>query len=112
MCVVFDLVDRFAPTEVTVTFLGETGTGKDVLAHLLHEKGRRAGGPFAVFTARAWLPTSPRVVVRARARAFTGALSKHIGAFSGPTAERFLDEIGELPVDLQPRLLRCWRIGV
>ena len=43
---VFDVLRRFAPTEVSVTLLGETGTGKDFLAHALHDHSSRADGPF------------------------------------------------------------------
>src|SRR5262245_45274432 len=46
---VFDLLDRFARTSVTLTLLGETGTGKDVVAHALHTESERANGPFVVF---------------------------------------------------------------
>ena len=108
MCDVFDLVDRFAPTEVTVTFLGETGTGKDVLAHLLHDKSRRAGGPFAVFDCASVAPNLAESELFGHERgAFTGASATHIGAFErADGGTLFLDEIGELPVDLQPRLLR------
>jgi DNA-binding NtrC family response regulator len=108
MCDVFDLVDRFAPTEVTVTFLGETGTGKDVLAHALHEASWRKTAPFVVFDCASVAPNLAESELFGHERgAFTGAMSTHIGAFErAEGGTLFLDEIGELLVDLQPRLLR------
>jgi two-component system, NtrC family, response regulator len=105
---VFDVLARFAPTDVSVTLLGETGTGKDVVAHALHEQSSRAGGPFVVFDCGAIAPNLAESELFGHERgAFTGAVSTHAGAFErahGGTL--FLDEIGELPIDLQPRLLR------
>jgi DNA-binding NtrC family response regulator len=105
---VFSLLDRFAPTDVTVTFLGETGTGKDVLAHALHECSRRADGPFAVFDCASVAPNLAESELFGHERgAFTGAMATHVGAFErADHGTLFLDEIGELPLDLQPRLLR------
>jgi DNA-binding NtrC family response regulator len=106
---VFALVGRLAPTDVTVTFTGETGTGKDVFAHLLHDASLRARQPFVVFDCGAVPPNLVESELFGHERgAFTGAHSEHPGAFEragGGTL--FLDEIGELPLDLQPRLLRA-----
>jgi len=105
---VFDLVQRLAPTSVTVTILGETGTGKDVFAHALHEQGERTKSPLVVFDCGAVPPNLVESELFGHERgAFTGAHSEHPGAFErafGGTL--FLDEVGELPMDLQPRLLR------
>jgi transcriptional regulator with PAS, ATPase and Fis domain len=105
---VFDVLARFAPTDVSVTLLGETGTGKDVVAHALHEHSSRASGPFVVFDCGAIAPNLAESELLGHERgAFTGAVATHAGAFErahGGTL--FLDEIGELPLDLQPRLLR------
>jgi DNA-binding NtrC family response regulator len=106
---VFALVGRLAPTDVTVTLTGETGTGKDVFAHLVHDASLRARQPFVVFDCGA----VPAALVESELfgherGAFTGAHAEHPGAFeraAGGTL--FLDEIGELPLDLQPRLLRA-----
>jgi DNA-binding NtrC family response regulator len=105
---VFDLLERFAPTDVTVTILGETGTGKDVLAHALHERSTRARGPFLVFDCASVAPNLAESELFGHERgAFTGATSTHLGAFErADGGTLFLDEIGELPIDLQPRLLR------
>jgi two-component system response regulator AtoC len=105
---VFDVLARFAPTDVSVTLIGETGSGKDLLAQALHENSARASGPFVVFDCGAVAPNLAESELLGHERgAFTGAVSSHAGAFErahGGTL--FLDEIGELPLDLQPRLLR------
>jgi DNA-binding NtrC family response regulator len=105
---VFDMLARFARTHVTLTLLGETGTGKDVLAHALHAESSRAAGPFVVFDCGAVAPNLAESELLGHERgAFTGAVATYAGAFeraNGGTL--FLDEIGELPLDLQPRLLR------
>jgi DNA-binding NtrC family response regulator len=105
---VFSLLDRFAGTDVTVTFLGETGTGKDVLAHALHECSNRAEGPFVVFDCASVAANLAESELFGHERgSFTGALATHVGAFErADKGTLFLDEIGELPLDLQPRLLR------
>jgi two-component system response regulator GlrR len=106
---VFNVLTRFARTDVTVTLLGETGSGKDVLAHALHDQSPRAGGPFVVFDCGAVAANLAESELLGHERgAFTGAVSTHAGAFE--RADRgtlFLDEIAELPLDLQPRLLRA-----
>jgi DNA-binding NtrC family response regulator len=88
--------------------LGETGTGKDVLAHALHEQSARGDGPFVVFDCASVAANLAESELFGHERgSFTGAASTHVGAFE--RADRgtlFLDEIGELPLDLQPRLLR------
>ena len=103
-----DVLERLARAEVTVTLIGETGTGKDVLARNLHQRSRRARGPFVVFDCGSVAANLAESELLGHERgAFTGASSAHTGAFeraNGGTL--FLDEIGELPLDLQPRLLR------
>jgi len=102
-------IRRLAKTEVTVTLTGETGTGKDVLAHVVHEASKRARGPFVVFDCGAVPANLVESELFGHERgAFTGAHSEHAGAFERSRAGTlFLDEIGELPLDLQPRLLRA-----
>ncbi len=106
---VFNLLERFAPTDVTLTLLGETGTGKDVLAHVLHEQGPRSTAPFVVFDCGSVTATLAESELLGHERgAFTGAVSTHAGAFErADGGTLFLDEIAELPLDLQPRLLRA-----
>jgi transcriptional regulator with PAS, ATPase and Fis domain len=102
------VVSRLARTDVSLTFIGETGTGKDVLAHLLHELSPRAREPFVVFDCSAVPANLVESEIFGHERgAFTGAVAAHPGAFErarGGTL--FLDEVGELPIDLQPKLLR------
>jgi two-component system response regulator AtoC len=104
----FDLVARLAPTNVTVTLVGETGTGKDVTARLIHTRSPRARLPFVVFDCGAVPANLMESELFGHERgAFTGAHTVHVGALeraSGGTL--FLDEIGELPIELQSRLLR------
>lgn len=106
---VLDLLARLSRTEVTITLIGETGTGKDVLANAIHALSPRQSGPFVVFDCGAIAATLAESELFGHERgSFTGAISAHAGAFeraNGGTL--FLDEIGELPLDLQPRLLRA-----
>jgi transcriptional regulator with PAS, ATPase and Fis domain len=105
---VFALLARIAPSDLTVTILGETGTGKDVIARAIHDTSPRRSKPFGVFDCGAVAATLIESELFGHEKgAFTGAISDHPGAFervNGGTL--FLDEIGELALDLQPRLLR------
>jgi DNA-binding NtrC family response regulator len=106
---VFDTLARFARSEATVTLMGNTGVGKDVLAHALHAESSRADAPLVVFDCGSVAPNLAESELLGHERgSFTGAVSAHAGAFeraNGGTL--FLDEIGELPLDLQSRLLRA-----
>ena len=73
---VFDMLARFARTHVTLTLLGETGTGKDVLAHALHSESSRAAGPFVVFDCGAVAANLAESELLGHERgAFTGAVA-------------------------------------
>ncbi|HYQ03182.1 MAG TPA: sigma-54 dependent transcriptional regulator [Polyangiaceae bacterium] len=102
-------LSRLAQTELTITIVGETGTGKDVIAHAIHEHSPRRSGPFVVFDCGAVAANLAESELFGHERgAFTGAMVTYVGAFeraNGGTL--FLDEVGELPMDLQPRLLRA-----
>ncbi|MGD0679613.1 MAG: sigma-54 dependent transcriptional regulator [Polyangiaceae bacterium] len=106
---VFDVLECVARTDATVSMMGETGVGKDLLAHSLHEKSGRAKGPFVIFDCGSVAANLAESELLGHERgSFTGAVSTHAGAFErahGGTL--FLDEIGELPLELQPRLLRA-----
>ena len=106
---VFDLLERLAPSDLTITLLGETGVGKDVLACAVHEASARRDGPFIVFDCGAATPTLIESALFGHEKgSFTGANATVAGAFErahGGTI--FFDEIGELSLDLQPKLLRA-----
>jgi transcriptional regulator with PAS, ATPase and Fis domain len=103
-----ELIARLAPTNVTVVLMGETGVGKDVTAHLIHGNSPRATKPFVVFDCGSVPPNLMESELFGHERgAFTGAYGAHVGVFErarGGTV--FLDELGELPLELQSRLLR------
>jgi DNA-binding NtrC family response regulator len=103
------LLERVAPSELSVLVLAETGAGKEVVAQSIHEESKRAGKPFVVFDCSA---VARELVESAlfghRAGAFTGASETRKGAFQAAEGGTlFLDEVGELPLDLQPKLLRA-----
>jgi DNA-binding NtrC family response regulator len=108
MRALFALADRVARTDATVLLLGETGTGKDLLAGALHEASPRSAGPFIVVDCGAIPASLMEGELFGSARgAFTGASVDRPGALEqahGGTV--FLDEVGELPLELQPKLLR------
>jgi transcriptional regulator with GAF, ATPase, and Fis domain len=105
---IFGLIERIAPTDATVLIEGETGTGKDMVARTLHQLSHRAEGPFIVVDCGAVAGTLIESELFGHEKgAFTGATNTRQGAFelaSGGTV--FLDELGELALDLQPKLLR------
>jgi transcriptional regulator with GAF, ATPase, and Fis domain len=110
---VFAAGRRAAQSASTVLLLGETGTGKDLLARAIHQAGPRARAPFVVFDCGAAAPTLVEAALFGQVRgAFTGADTDRPGVFEqahGGTL--FLDEIGELPPALQPKLLRALEAG-
>ena len=104
----FAILDRVAPTEITLLITGETGTGKDLAARAVHEHSQRAAGPFAPLDCGALdRELAGSDLFGHEPGAFTGATGRRPGIFEqarGGTV--FLDEIGELPLELQPKLLR------
>jgi two-component system, NtrC family, response regulator GlrR len=109
----YDKLEKAAPTDSTVVLLGETGTGKEVIAHAIHAHSQRRNKPFVVLDCGSMAPNLIESELFGHARgAFSGAVSDRKGAFleaDGGTV--FLDEIGELPLELQPRLLRVLESG-
>lgn len=105
---VLEIVDKVAPTKTTVLITGESGTGKERIARLIHERGDRADGPFMVVNCGALPEALMESELFGHERgSFTGASSKHVGmlgAAHGGTL--MLDEVGELPMSLQVKLLR------
>ncbi len=102
-------VARVAPTDATVLLLGETGTGKELVARSLHDQSRRAGRAFVPVSCVALAPgliTSE--LFGHEAGAFTGAGKRRVGRFEqADGGTLFLDEIGEMPNDAQAILLRA-----
>jgi len=105
---VYEVLERAAASDVTVLLRGETGTGKDLAAASIHQESPRRDGPFVVVD----LAAAPGALLASelfghRRGAFTGADRDRVGAFeSARGGTVFLDEIGDLDLDLQPHLLR------
>jgi two-component system response regulator GlrR len=109
MQVFLQTLERLAGTQLPVLIEGETGTGKEVAAWSLHEGGPRRAAPFVVVDCGAAAPSLIEAALFGHERgAFTGATEARPGAFVGAgPGTIFLDEIGELPLELQPKLLRA-----
>ncbi len=105
---IFATLEKVAPSDLTVMVTGETGTGKELVARAVHNASNRKDKPFVVLDCG----SIPRELIEStlfghEKGSFTGAIGQHIGCFeqaNGGTI--FLDEIGELDVSLQPKLLR------
>jgi len=104
---IFRVLEGVAPTDATVLLTGETGTGKEVLARAVARRSTRPE-PFVVVDCGAVTPTLIQSELFGHERgAFTGAVAQRKGAFeSADGGTVFLDELGELPLDVQPMLLR------
>ena len=110
---VYRVLARLVGTDLTVMSDGESGTGKELVARVLHDFGRRRGGPFVALN----MAAIPRELVESELfghekGAFTGAAARKAGRFElarGGTL--FLDEIGELRLDMQVKLLRALQEG-
>jgi len=113
MRAVMDQVERVAASESRVCILGETGTGKELVARAIHERSPRADGPFVTLNCAA----VPAELIESELfghekGSFTGAASRHAGKFE--QADRgtiFLDEIGDMPLAMQAKLLRVLEEG-
>jgi len=106
-------IDRVAPSETRVCILGETGTGKELVARAIHEKSLRREGPFVTLNCAA----VPAELIESELfghekGAFTGAAIKHFGKFEqADGGTLFLDEIGDMPLAMQAKLLRVLEEG-
>ncbi|MGA2149845.1 MAG: sigma-54 dependent transcriptional regulator [Bryobacteraceae bacterium] len=106
-------VERVAASEARICILGETGTGKELIARALHENSSRRGGPFVTLNCAA----VPGELIESELfghekGSFTGAVSRHIGRFEQANrGTLFLDEVGDMPVLMQTKLLRVLEEG-
>jgi transcriptional regulator with GAF, ATPase, and Fis domain len=105
----FEVLEKIADSDATVLIQGESGTGKELVATELYQRGLRREGKLVVVDGGALAPGVVESELFGHARgAFTGADSERVGAFEAANGGTiFFDEIGELPLDLQPKLLRA-----
>jgi two-component system response regulator AtoC len=110
---VLDMVARVAPKDVTVLFSGESGSGKDVMATAVHAHSRRADKPFIRFNAAAIPSELAEAELFGHTKgAFTGAQNARLGYFQQANkGTLFIDEIGELPLPIQAKILRALQSG-
>jgi formate hydrogenlyase transcriptional activator len=103
------LVETVAPSDSTVLLLGETGTGKELIARAIHERSRRKGRTFVKLNCAA-IPTGllESELFGHEKGAFTGAITQKIGRLElADQGTLFLDEVGDIPSEIQPKLLRA-----
>lgn len=106
---VLELVETVAPSDSTVLLLGETGTGKELIARAVHERSRRKGRTFVKLNCAA-IPTGllESELFGHEKGAFTGAISQKVGRMElADQGTLFLDEVGDIPIEIQPKLLRA-----
>jgi DNA-binding NtrC family response regulator len=103
------VLEKVSNTSLSVLIVGETGTGKELVAKAIHDASERKGGPFVVVDCGAIPPTLAESILFGHEKgSFTGATERRKGALAeADGGTLFLDELGELPLELQPKLLRA-----
>lgn len=106
---VFGVLEKVGKTPLSVLIVGETGTGKELVAKAIHDASDCPGGPFVVVDCGSIPPTLAESILFGHEKgAFTGATERRKGALAeADKGTLFLDELGELPLELQPKLLRA-----
>jgi two-component system nitrogen regulation response regulator GlnG len=110
---IYRVIARLTQTDLTVMINGESGTGKELVARVLHDYGKRRGGPFVAIN----MAAIPRELIESELfghekGAFTGAQNRTVGRFEqAEGGTLFLDEIGDMPLEAQTRLLRVLQQG-
>jgi len=110
---IYEQIARVAPTNATVLIAGESGTGKELVARTVHSLSRRRHGPFVALNCGAMSPTLIESELFGHERgSFTGADRRHKGVFEqAMRGTLFLDEVTEMPMELQVKLLRVLETG-
>jgi formate hydrogenlyase transcriptional activator len=106
---VLELVETVAPSDSTVLLLGETGTGKELIARAIHDRSRRKDRTLVRMNCAA-IPTGllESELFGHEKGAFTGAIAQKVGRLElSDQGTLFLDEVGDIPIDIQPKLLRA-----
>jgi transcriptional regulator with GAF, ATPase, and Fis domain len=110
---IFSIMDRVAPSDLSVVIEGETGTGKELIAQAIHEQSNRKDKPFVVFDCSAFPATLLESELFGHEKgAFSGAMNRHRGVFEradGGTI--FFDELGEMDIEFQSKFLRVLETG-
>jgi len=110
---IYDIIEHISDSDSTVLITGESGTGKEIVAETIHKKSKRANKPYVIVNCAAIPENLLESEMFGHERgSFTGALDRHLGKFelaSGGTI--FLDEIGEMPMAMQVKLLRAVQEG-
>ena len=113
MLIIFRTIEKFASTESSVLIRGESGTGKELIAKVIYDQSNRRGNPYVTVNCGAVLPNLfESQMFGAKKGAYSGANSDSEGYFTlADSGTIFLDEIGDMPLDLQVKILRVVESG-